>query len=154
MYAMPLVVEGLLLLCFGVVGANLEQHRPLLVPAMITLLCFVMGLQNATITKISKAEIRTTHVTGLVTDLGIEIGKSLYWNHGVRMTESGYVRSDWRRLSLLASLLAMFFVGGTAGAIEFRQFGFPATIPLAGIVLTLAVVPVTDDLLSNRRCDS
>lgn len=48
------------------------------VPLTVALLCFVMGLQNAMITKISKAEIRTTHVTGLVTDIGIEIGKSLY----------------------------------------------------------------------------
>jgi len=38
------------------------------------LLCFIMGLQNAVITKISHAEIRTTHVTGLVTDVGIELG--------------------------------------------------------------------------------
>jgi hypothetical protein len=34
-------------------------------------------------TKISKAEIRTTHVTGLVTDIGIELGKMLYWNAAV-----------------------------------------------------------------------
>ncbi len=31
-----------------------------------------MGLQNATITKISGAVIRTTHLTGVTTDLGIE----------------------------------------------------------------------------------
>ena len=43
-------------------------------------LCYIMGLQNAVITKISNAEIRTTHITGLVTDLGIEIGKMLYLN--------------------------------------------------------------------------
>ena len=28
----------------------------------------------------SSAQIRTTHMTGVVTDLGIEMGKMLYWN--------------------------------------------------------------------------
>jgi uncharacterized membrane protein YoaK (UPF0700 family) len=74
-YAVPLMVEAVLLLCFGFLGSNLERHRLLFVPATVGLLCFVMGLQNAMITKISKAEIRTTHVTGLVTDIGIELGK-------------------------------------------------------------------------------
>ena len=36
-----------------------------------------MGLQNAIMTKISKAEIRTTHMTGVVTDIGIELGRLL-----------------------------------------------------------------------------
>jgi len=33
------------------------------VPATVMLLCFVMGLQNAVISKLSRAEIRTTHIT-------------------------------------------------------------------------------------------
>ncbi|SAK82639.1 hypothetical protein AWB79_05502 [Caballeronia hypogeia] len=150
-YAVPLAVEGLLLLCFGVLGANLEHQRLLFVPATVTLLCYVMGLQNAMITKISKAEIRTTHVTGLVTDLGIEIGKGLYWNRGVSSTESGYIGADVRRLGLLASMLAMFLLGGLAGAISFKQFGFVATVPLAAFLLLLAIVPVADDLFSSPR---
>jgi uncharacterized membrane protein YoaK (UPF0700 family) len=75
LYAMPLMLEATLLLCFGLIGTNLETHRLLFVPVTVCLLCYVMGLQNAMITKISKAEIRTTHVTGLVTDIGIELGK-------------------------------------------------------------------------------
>jgi hypothetical protein len=42
----------------------------------VVILCYIMGLQNAVITKISRAEIRTTHVTGLVTDIGIELGQA------------------------------------------------------------------------------
>ena len=73
------MLEAVLLLCFGLLGSNLERHRLLFVPVTVVLLCFVMGLQNAIITKISRAEIRTTHVTGLVTDMGIELGKLIYW---------------------------------------------------------------------------
>jgi uncharacterized membrane protein YoaK (UPF0700 family) len=104
-----------------------------------------MGLQNAMITKISKAEIRTTHVTGLVTDIGIELGKLFYWNLG-EAQGGEKVRADRARLRLLSSLLGMFLAGALAGAFGFKYAGFVATIPLATILVALAVVPVLDDL--------
>ena len=82
LYAMQLMLDATLLLCFGLIGTNLETHRVLFLPVTVCLLCYVMGLQNVMITKISKAEIRTTHVTGLMTDIRIEIGKFFYWNVG------------------------------------------------------------------------
>jgi uncharacterized membrane protein YoaK (UPF0700 family) len=150
LYAIPLMLEAVLLVCFGMLGANLEIHRLLFVPATVGLLCFVMGLQNAMVTKISKAEIRTTHVTGLVTDIGIELGKLFYWNIG---SESGahHVRADRPKLALLASLLFSFFAGGLVGAIGFKRFGFVATVPLALALVTLAVIPLVDDVFGRRR---
>jgi len=142
-YAFPLFVEAALMLCFGVMGASLEQHRWLFVPATVVLLCFMMGLQNAIITKISKAEIRTTHVTGIVTDIGIELGKLFYWS---RMEHAPAVAADKPRLLLLASLLGLFFCGGVLGAICFKHVGFIATVPLALLLVLLAIVPVVDDL--------
>ncbi len=79
-YALPLMLEAALLVCFGLLGSNLEHHEWLFVPATVMVLCFIMGLQNALVTKLSNAEIRTTHVTGMVTDIGIELGKLFYWN--------------------------------------------------------------------------
>ncbi|MFM0007940.1 MULTISPECIES: YoaK family protein [Paraburkholderia] len=147
-YATPLLLESALLLCFGLIGSTLGHHRLLFVSATVGVLCFVMGLQNAIITKVSRAEIRTTHVTGLVTDIGIELGKLVYWNFaGMDIP----VRADRRKLALLASLLGMFFVGGLVGAVGFRHFGFLSTLPLAGVLLTLAVVPVLDDIVGERR---
>jgi uncharacterized membrane protein YoaK (UPF0700 family) len=150
-YALPLMLEAVLLLCFGLLGSNLENNRFLFVPATVGLLCYVMGLQNAIITKISKAEIRTTHMTGIVTDIGIEIGKLFYWN----VSESGpgvaAVRADRSRLRLLASLLGMFFIGGLAGALGFKYVGFISTLPLSGMLVVLAVVPLMDDLVGQRR---
>jgi uncharacterized membrane protein YoaK (UPF0700 family) len=148
-YAMPLLIEAALLLVFGFLGSNLEQHRVLFMPATVALLCFVMGLQNAIITKISKAEIRTTHVTGLVTDIGIELGKLFYWNLGEAHDGTAKVRADRARLRLLSSLLGMFVAGALAGAFGFKHAGFIATVPLATILVALAAVPVLDDLRSK-----
>lgn len=148
LYAMPLMLEAALLLIFGFLGSNLEGHRVLFVPATVALLCFVMGLQNAMITKISKAEIRTTHVTGLVTDIGIELGKLAYWNRTRRHEHP--VRADRQRLALLASLLTAFFCGGLAGALGFKHMGFVSTVPLATLLVALAAVPLMDDMLGQR----
>lgn len=145
-YALPLMVEAILLICFGLLGRNLEQREWLFVPATVMLLCFIMGLQNAIITKLSGARIRTTHITGLVTDMGIELGKLFYWNTARHDPGKPMVKADRKKLKLLASLVALFFIGGIAGAIGFKHLGFIASLALAVILLALAIVPVLDDL--------
>jgi uncharacterized membrane protein YoaK (UPF0700 family) len=144
-YATPLLLEAVLMLLFGLLGARLAQVEGIFVPATVILLCFMMGLQNALITKISQAEIRTTHVTGLVTDLGIELGKLLYVNRTLRGSEA-HVYADRSRMRILASLIVAFLLGGIAGAIGFQRLGYAATLPLALVLGALSAVPVLDDL--------
>lgn len=152
-FAAPLMLESLLLLCFGLLGHAFVGHSWMFVPATVAVLCFIMGLQNALVTKVSRAEIRTTHVTGIVTDLGIELGKLFYWNLDANGEK---VMANRARLRLLGALLAMFFLGGVLGALGFKHVGFVATVPLAMLVFLLAAVPVCDDLLDrlhDRRQD-
>lgn len=144
-FALPILLEVALLLIFGLLGAQLDQIHSVFVPATVILLCFMMGLQNAVITKISRAEIRTTHVTGIVTDIGIELGKLFYVNRTSR-DGMGRVEANRDRLSLLTLLLTAFFAGGVLGAIGFKSFGYIATVPIALVLLSLAAVPVIDDL--------
>ncbi|SNS71767.1 Uncharacterized membrane protein YoaK, UPF0700 family [Granulicella rosea] len=146
-YALPLLLESALLLVFGLLGGNLEHHEWLFVPASVMLLCCIMGLQNAIITKLSHATIRTTHVTGMVTDIGIEIGKMIYWNRADSDPVLPRIHGDRGRLGVLVSLVGLFFVGGIAGAIEFKRLGFSATLFLAAILLLLALIPILDDLI-------
>jgi uncharacterized membrane protein YoaK (UPF0700 family) len=80
------------------------------------------GLQNAMATSYSGAIVRTTHVTGIVTDLGIAAGHIL---RGQKV--------EWRRLRLYAVLLTGFSSGAYVGAIGFTELGyntllFPATL--------------------------
>jgi uncharacterized membrane protein YoaK (UPF0700 family) len=142
-YALPLLFEAVLLLAFGVLGARLASLGALSVPATVMLLCFMMGLQNALITKLSHAEIRTTHLTGIVTDIGIELGRMLYWNRDPAQPK---VAANRARLRLLVSLLLGFFSGALAGALGFKHAGYLATLPLACLLCALAIVPVIDDM--------
>ncbi|MCA1323636.1 YoaK family protein [Herbaspirillum sp. alder98] len=146
-YAMPLLLEAGLLLAFGILGSQLQGQHLHFVTATVALLCFVMGLQNALVTKISRAEIRTTHVTGLVTDIGIELGRMCYWR--VASRHDSVLAPSPRRFFLLGLLLLMFFTGGVIGAVGFSAIGFMATIPLATSLLVLALVPVWDDLVHH-----
>jgi uncharacterized membrane protein YoaK (UPF0700 family) len=147
-YAFPLIIEAVLLLGFGLAG-GLYGHRALFVCAAVPLLCFIMGLQNAIITKVSRARIRTTHLTGMVTDLGIELGKLVYWNRTPAALEVRVV-ADRAKLFLLSSLLGSFFVGALAGAFGFHLMGFVTTIPLAALLLLLSGVPMVMTLRSAR----
>jgi uncharacterized membrane protein YkvA (DUF1232 family)/uncharacterized membrane protein YoaK (UPF0700 family) len=145
-YALPLIVEAGLLVCFGLLGGNLEHHEWLFVPATVMVLCFIMGLQNAMVTKASNAEIRTTHVTGMVTDIGIELGKLFYWNLSRADADKPLVLANRQKLLVLVTLVGLFFLGGLAGALGFKHVGFSATLSLATLLVALAVVPVLDDV--------
>ena len=144
-FALPLLFEALLLLGFGVLGARLSGIPGLFVPVTVMLLCFIMGLQNALITKLSHAEIRTTHITGIVTDIGIELGKLLYWNVD-QSPQQHPVRVNRQRLRVLGLLALNFFGGGVLGALGFKYLGYLATLPLALLLVLLAAVPALDDL--------
>jgi uncharacterized membrane protein YoaK (UPF0700 family) len=141
-----LLIEAVLLLCFGLLGSHLALWETLSVPATVVLLCFIMGLQNAMITKLSGAEIRTTHMTGIVTDIGIELGKLFYWNSARTDSGAPFVLANRARLKVHGTMLAMFVVGGFTGAMGFKHIGYAATVPLAGVLIVLAIVPLIDDL--------
>lgn len=150
-YAYPLLWEAGLLLAFGLMGGWLELQKTGFIPVTVMLLCFLMGLQNAIITKISNAEIRTTHMTGIVTDIGIELGKVVYVNSRPASPHYQPVRANWPRLLLLVSLLAAFSAGGLAGALGFKYVGYSSTLPLAALLVVLAIVPVVDDVRTRTR---
>ena len=144
-YALPLLIVALLMLVFGLVGAvTLGWRTPFAVPLTVLLLAYLMGLQNAVVTKMSSAQIRTTHMTGIITDLGIELGKMLYWN-GSASPPDQQVRANRQRLRLFAGLLAMFLVGGVAGAAGFKHMGFVFIVPLALVLFALALPPLWID---------
>jgi len=150
-YALPLLLVAVLMLVFGLVGAiTLSWPTPFAVPVTVLLLSFIMGLQNATVTKMSSSQIRTTHMTGVVTDLGIELGKMLYWNRTGTAPES-QVRANQIRLRLFAGLLGMFMVGGIAGAAGFSRVGFVFVVPLALVLLVLSLPPLWADRARLRR---
>lgn len=129
-FALPLVFEALILIVFSVLWYILKPQGDA-VSFFIAALCFVMGLQNALITKVSSAIIRTTHITGMTTDLGIEIGRLLM---GKSNPDTGATKNNITRHS---AIILAFFIGGLLGALGVNAMGVLTFIAIALILLTL-----------------
>jgi uncharacterized membrane protein YoaK (UPF0700 family) len=86
------------------------------------------GLQNAMTSSYSGAVVRTTHVSGLFTDIGIMFGMMLRGEP-----------SDRRRISLYLILICGFIVGGIAGSLLFFRIGFLSLLLPAIMAAMLAV---------------
>jgi uncharacterized membrane protein YoaK (UPF0700 family) len=103
----------------GVQSVLLVAAVPLLInghPAGIYVICSASGLQNGIGSIYSSGLVRTTHLTGLITDLGLSLGHAL---RGVPV--------DARRVRLCLVIISAFFAGGLAGTATFAHLG-PATL--------------------------
>ncbi|ROV60220.1 DUF1275 domain-containing protein [Vibrio ponticus] len=87
------------------------------------------GLQNAMITTFSGAVVRTTHMTGIITDLGIMIGARLRGE-----------RFDFRKAKLFLFIFAGFLFGGVVGARLFAQYHIASLMAPITLALVLALV--------------
>ena len=129
-YGFALFLESAFLL-FSMI---LFEHSSIWGQLVASLAC---GLQNAMVSAFSSAIIRTTHMSGIVTDLGAKVG---YWLRGSKM--------DKRRFTLYLLLLIGFTTGSISGASAFIMIGYqalliPATITgLSGLLYTLHVVRI------------
>lgn len=120
-YGVALLLESLLL-CAAV---PLLRHHSALGAYFASGAC---GLQNAMASTYSGAVIRTTHLSGMFTDLGIFLG------HAARG-----LPVDPRRIRLCILIISAFLCGGIAGAIAFRYLTYDTLWIPAGLVGFAAV---------------
>ena len=111
-YIVPIVIEIVLLLFIAIVGKILIENYANVIA--YTLL-FSMGLQNSLVTKISNSIVRTTHLTGLFTDLGIELAQLFF-----------YKQLDLRQklfssIRLRLTIISFFFIGGIIGGLFYAE---------------------------------
>ena len=80
------------------------------------------GLQNAMASTYSGAALRTTHVSGMFTDIGIALGAMLRG-----------LPADGLKFKLWSILIASFAGGGALGAVTFVHLGYATLYIPAGI---------------------
>lgn len=150
-YILPMATEAMLLSAYALLIAI---YRPRLAlgevgPFWVTgIAAFAMGLQNATITKISGAVVRTTHVTGVVTDLGLEGVQLFIWlrdkfqsrrperlGRVVRVTRR---HPSAQRVALLGSIYGSFLFGILAGTLIYQRW--PSLAMLAPVLFLLWII--------------
>lgn len=151
-YALPIFIEAGALIFFGLLDGIHWHFSWLWTSLTVATLCYIMGLQNAIITDISQYALRSTHITGTVTDIGMELGKAFYWNRASRKDPSIQpVQANKKKFKLLVWVLVLFFLGGITGAYGFKTFGFMFTCAIAGILVYLASGPMIEDFKSLWR---
>ena len=128
-YALAIAAEAIILLLVGtaLTRSSATEHETLLV----IVLSFVMGLQNAVTTMISQARVRTTHVSGMATDIGIELAALVGGDKSRREATP--------KLWLHSLTLACFAVGGLCGALLFQLVGSWLFMITATLLLLIAV---------------
>ena len=144
-FALPLLLESGLILGVALAGWSNAVDTRIHAWATVCVLTFAMGLQNALITKISRGEIRTTHVTGIVTDLGIECGRALARLRDRASRDGTGDSLPLGRVRLLALLLAAFVLGCIAGTFAVPRSGLSTLFPIALAIGVVALVPALDD---------
>ncbi|MCI1796616.1 MULTISPECIES: YoaK family protein [Acetobacter] len=117
-YAFSILLESAILALLGLANVFALFGPHSFIPALM--LGFLMGLQNATVTRISGSVVRTTHITGMLTDLGMEIADWLdAWRHRVS-PEHRY--TIWQRLWLHLQIICCFVGGGVIGAFVYHAW--------------------------------
>lgn len=127
-FVLPTIIECLVLLSIAVMSNFIELKYPDLIAC---LLLFAMGLQNSYVTKISNAIVRTTHLTGLFTDLGIELSQLLFpKTHPHRDKLKATIK-------LRVYIISFFFGGGLIGGFLYSRLDWKLNTLLLGALILL-----------------
>ncbi|MEQ7802017.1 YoaK family protein [Pedobacter sp. ASV1-7] len=116
-YVIPILLELAVLLVVGLTG-HLYDGSLVVREVFAGSLLFVMGLQNSLVSMISGSVVRTTHLTGTFTDLGIEIAQFF-----LKVNRTNILCS---RIKLRAAIVLFFLAGALLGAYLFNRFNFYA----------------------------
>ncbi|GAB4340244.1 MAG: YoaK family protein [Flammeovirgaceae bacterium] len=128
-HAIPILIEASILFFVGSYSHLYYEHTDIQIRFLGGSLLFAMGFQNAMVTKISGSVVRTTHLTGMTTDLGIELAALLRNAKGIN-------KKDLKKKILLQStIIFFFFAGGICGGYAFQELLFHAFYLPAGILM-------------------
>ena len=129
-YIIPVSIEIIILFSIAIFGDLIIAESPNII---ICSLLFAMGLQNALVTKISNATVRTTHLTGLFTDLGIELAQLFFYN------ESNTRRALYTSIRLRLTIISFFFMGGFIGGLCYQKLHLNVLF-IAGFTLIFGLI--------------
>lgn len=142
-YIIPTIIETAILIFVAIFGQSLILNNPNLIA--FTLL-FAMGLQNSLVTRISDAIVRTTHLTGLFTDLGIELSQLFFYK--IKEQKDKLIST----IKLRLRIIAFFFIGGIIGGVFYPYLElYILLLPASALIIGLYYDYVKFKLLSWKR---
>ena len=148
-YSGTLEAETLTLIAVTFLGITEPKSVPWLNTVTTALLCLAMGMQNALVTNLSGAVVRTTHLTGIVTDMGIETVRAFVWILQISRDPKspGVLRSMFRyrrfpeltMLRLHTAIFVSFVLGAVVGPYLYLRYSYASMLlPIAMMTLLIA----------------
>ncbi len=131
-HIIPIGMELLVLVGVGFFGSTAELSV-VAGKSIAFAMLFAMGIQNALVTQISKSTVRTTHLTGLFTDLGIELSQLFFYK---TPEEIKRLRTS---IFLRISIIIFFFIGCVAGGFIYKILELK-TLFIAAFLLVIALL--------------
>lgn len=146
-YAIALLLEAIFLALFISFAGLSQTTHPRTLDAEAAILCLAMGMQNSLVTRLSGAVIRTTHLTGIVTDLGIEAARWYRWYRAKLLEQldpllsgrSPPLRPTISRVALLIIIVGGFALGSVLGALAVVHLSRWAMLVPAGAIFLASV---------------
>lgn len=129
-YRIPVVAESLILISVAMFGQELILKAPNILAYS---LLFAMGLQNSLVTTISNATVRTTHLTGLFTDLGIELSQLFFYKLKEQKDKL------YSSIKLRLTIISFFFLGGLLGGIFYSTINLYVLV-FASLLLLIGLI--------------
>jgi uncharacterized membrane protein YoaK (UPF0700 family) len=130
-HVVPITIEIVILITLGIFGTQTNFY--LFDGKWIAFgLLFAMGIQNSLVTKISQSTVRTTHLTGLFTDLGIELSQLFFYK---KPEERKALKTS---IYLRLSIISFFFLGCFIGGFIYGYLGLK-TLFIGAIFLLIAL---------------
>jgi uncharacterized membrane protein YoaK (UPF0700 family) len=131
-----MIIEALVLLGVAIYGHNFYQETQLEREIVISAILFSMGLQNSLVSNISGGLIKSSHLTGLFTDLGSEVAE---WFHPrTKNTEAA-----GNKILIRFTVLGFYLFGGLAGGYFFNLYEFAIFYFIPLILLTIMYYDVS-----------
>lgn len=130
LYILPAIIEAIILYYVAFGGQKLIDLRP---EYLAYLLLFAMGLQNSLVTSVSNSKVKTTHLTGLFTDLGIELSQLFFY------TEPSQKKQLKLSIQLRLAIISFFFLGGFTAGIFYTKLHLKVLI-IAGTLLLIGTI--------------
>lgn len=140
-YIIPIILESLILFAVAAFGEFLISQKPNLLACS---LLFAMGLQNSLVTTISNATVRTTHLTGLFTDLGIELSQLFFYKQKDQKDRL------YASIKLRLTIISFFFLGGLLGGICYSTLNL-YVLAIAGTILLVGIIYDDLKLIMQKR---
>ncbi|GAA5219685.1 YoaK family protein [Membranihabitans marinus] len=147
-FVIPTIIECIVLISVAIIS---DFYLDQTIDLIACMLLFAMGLQNSYVTKISNAVVRTTHLTGLFTDLGIELSQ-LFFSKNYPQRDA--IKST---IKLRIYIITFFFLGGIIGGYLYSGLELKLNSLIVAAIILIGSLSFDDVryriIISKRKYD-